>query len=113
MKAIARYIAVSASILLLSLSLVSLAADLFHREVTIRAKEGNDLIVVLDEIERFDKFSIIRVKFISGASVPSATLLVRSFYEMAKQRKADYFINLKEWDDEKGNRAYKIGFALQ
>jgi hypothetical protein len=84
---------------------------LYHKEVTIRAKEGKDLIVVLDEIERFDKFSIIRVKYNSGASVPSATLLVRSFYEMAKQRKAGYFINLKEWEDEKGNRVYKIGFA--
>ena len=84
---------------------------LYHKEVTIRAKEGKDLTVVLDEIERFDKFSIIRAEYTSGASVPSAMLLVRSFHEIAKLRKADYFITLKEWDDEKGNRIYKIGFS--
>jgi TPR repeat protein len=35
----------------------------------------------------------------------------RCAYEMAKLRKADYFVHLKEWTDEKGDSMYKIGFS--
>jgi TPR repeat protein len=111
MNALTRYIAVCMSIYLLALSFVALGGDLYHNEANIKVKDSKDLIVVLDEVERFNKFSIIKVKHTSGTSVPSSMFLVRSFYEMAKLRKADYFINLKEWNDENGNRVYKIGFS--
>ena len=58
-------------VILLIFSHVSIGADLYNQEINVKAKEGKDLIMVLDEIERQDRFSIIRVKHTSGASVPS------------------------------------------
>jgi hypothetical protein len=86
---------------------------LYHKEVNdnVNTVNGKALIMVLDEVQRFDKFSIIRVKFTSGASVPSAMFTMRCLYEMAKLRGAGYFISLKEWTDEKGNSMSKIGFS--
>jgi hypothetical protein len=113
MNTTARYIGISSLVVLVSLSVVVFAADLYHYEVNdkVNTVNGKALIMVLDEIERFDKFSIIRVKFTSGASVPRTMFVVRCYYEMAKLRKADYFIDLKEWTDEKGDQMYKIGFS--
>jgi len=90
---------------------VSQAADLYHAEVNIRAKEGKDLIMTLDEVERREKFSIIKVKYISGASVPSSMFVVKGCYEIARIRGMKYFINLREWTDEEGYWVYKIGFS--
>ena len=87
------------------------AADLYHAEVNIRAKEGKDLIMTLDEVERREKFSIIKVKYISGASVPSSMFVVKGCYEIARIRGMKYFINLREWTDEEGYWVYKIGFS--
>jgi hypothetical protein len=86
-------------------------ADLYHAEINIKAKEGKDLIMALDEVERQVKFSIIRVEYTSGASVPSSMFVVKGCYEIANIRGMKYFINLKEWTDEEGNWLYKIGFS--
>ena len=90
---------------------MSVGADLYHEEVNIKAKEGKDLIMALDEVDRQEKFSIIRVKFTSGASVPSSMFVIKGCYEIAKIRGMKYFINLKEWADERGDWFYKIGFS--
>jgi hypothetical protein len=86
---------------------------LYHKEVNdkVNTVNGKALIMVLDEVERFDKFSIIRVNQTSGAAAPSVMFTFRCVYEMAKLRKAGYFIHLKEWTDEKGGWMYKIGFS--
>jgi uncharacterized protein len=88
-------------------------AALYHKEVNdqVNTVNGKALIMVLDEVQRFDKFSIIRVKYASGAAAPSVMFTFRCNYEMAKLRKADYFILLKQWTDEKGDSMYKIGFS--
>lgn len=99
------------SILFLILPFVAQGAELYHQEIHIKAKEGKDLIMVLDEVENHDRFSIIKVKHTSGASVPSIMFVVKGFYEMARLRKTDYFINLKEWIDDQGNWVYMIGFC--
>jgi hypothetical protein len=79
---------------------------LYHKEINdkVNTVNGKALIMVLDEVKRFDKFSIIRVKHTSGAAAPSTMFTFRCVYEMAKLRKADYFIHLKEWTDEKGEK---------
>ena len=98
-------------VILLIFSHVSIGTDLYNQEINVKAKEGKDLIMVLDEIERQDRFSIIRVKHTSGASVPSIMFVVKGCVEIAKIRGAKYFINLKEWADERGDWFYKIGFS--
>jgi len=44
-------------------------------------------------------------------SVGSSMFIMRGFYEVAKARGAEYFINLKEWDDKDGSRIYIAGFT--
>lgn len=67
--------------------------------------------MTFDEVERHDTYSIVKVKRTSGASVPSIMFVVKGCYEIAKIRKAEYFINLKEWADTDRNWFYKIGFT--
>ena len=87
------------------------AFELYHQEVNHKTKEGKDLIMTFDELERQEKFSIVRVKHSSGASVPSIMFVVKGCYEIAKLRKEKYFTNLKEWTDNQGNWLYKIGYT--
>jgi hypothetical protein len=87
------------------------ATSLHHDEVNIKSKEGKDLVMTFDEVERHDRYSIVKVKYTSGASVPSIMFVVKGCYEIAKIRNAQYFINLKEWEDTNGNWVYKIGFS--
>lgn len=98
-------------IILWSISSVYGETLFYHDEVNIKAKEGKDLVITFDEIERHDRYSVVSVKHTSGASVPSIMFVVKGCYEIAKIRKAQYFINLKEWEDTKGNWVYKIGFS--
>lgn len=95
-----------------SASFVKGETGLYHDKVNIKAESGGkDLIMTFDEVERHDKYSIVKVKRTSGASVPSIMFVVKGCYEIAKIRKEQYFINLKEWIDTDGNWVYKIGFA--
>jgi hypothetical protein len=84
---------------------------LYHDEIIVKAKEGKDLIMTFDESERYERYSIVKVKHTSGASVPSIMFVVKGCYEIAKIRKSQHFINLKEWKDASGNWVYKIGFS--
>lgn len=90
---------------------IASSSDLYHESINHKAKEGKDLIMTFDEIERHEKYSIVRVKHTSGASVPSIMFVVKGCYKIAKLRGAKYFINLKEWSDGKDNWMYKIGYT--
>ncbi len=79
-------------------------------EVNIKSDGGKDLIMKFVEIERTDDYSIARVEFTSGASVPSIMFIVKGFYTIAKQRGTKYFINLKEWRNN-DYWMYKVGFT--
>lgn len=103
--------AIACFLIVLSTPAISLAQDLYHAEVNSKSKEGKDLISVCDEIERHENFSIISIKHTSGASVPSVMFIVKACCEIAELRDMKYFVNLKEWDDEQGNRLYKIGYT--
>lgn len=85
--------------------------DLWINEVNIKSDGGKDLIMKFEELERAPDYSIARVKFTSGASVPSIMFIVHGFYTIGKQRAKKYFINLKEWRDENNYWMYKIGFV--
>jgi hypothetical protein len=101
-------------ITLISLSFISFAnaeSNLYHDEANIKAKEGKDLVMTFDELERHEKYYIVKVKRTSGASVPSIMFVAKGCYEIAKIRGDLYFAVLKEWTDNEGNWLYKIGFS--
>ncbi|MCU7877698.1 MAG: hypothetical protein KZQ84_13020 [Candidatus Thiodiazotropha sp. (ex Lucinoma borealis)] len=85
--------------------------NLYRDSVNIKASDGKDLIMTFEEIERYEKYSIIKVKHISGASVALIMFVVKGDYKIAKIRGAKYFINLKEWKDNDGSWMYKIGYS--
>jgi len=85
--------------------------ELFHAEIDIKVNEGKNLIMTFDEMERQEKYSIIKLKLISGASVPSSMFILKGIYKIAKMRKALYFLNLKEWEEKDGSYFHKIGFS--
>ena len=88
------------------------AQPFYHNEVSVKSSTGGkDLIMTFDEVERHEKFSVVKVRHTSGASVPSIMFLTKGVYEMAKRRGVGYFTNLKEWTDAEGNWLYKIGFS--
>jgi hypothetical protein len=64
------------------------------------------------ELERNANTSKLRLTYRKmGSSVGSSMFIMRGVYEVAKARGAEYFINLKEWDDQKGGRIYIAGFT--
>lgn len=84
---------------------------LYRNEVNQKNPEGKDLVMTFQELRRDEKTSIVKVKFESGASVPSIMFIVRGFYDIAQARGVRYFINLKEWKDADGGRMYLAGFS--
>ncbi len=84
---------------------------LWNDKVNIKSNDGKDLIMKFEEIERQEGYSIARVEFTSGASVPSIMFIVKGFYTIAKLRGKKYFINLQEWHDKDDNWMYKVGFV--
>jgi hypothetical protein len=92
-------------------SVVLATPALYKRTYDEKGSGRKPLSVTVRETERADKTSVIIVEFRSGASVPSIMALVRACYDIAKERKQDYFINLKEWTDDQGRWCYVIGFA--
>lgn len=72
---------------------------------------GKDLIMNVEELERKHNVSIVKVQFTSGASVPSIMFVTKGLYNIAKQRRKNYFITLKDWDDLNGNWISKVGFV--
>ena len=64
------------------------------------------------EVERNANTSKLRLTYQKlGSSVGSSMFICRGFYEVAKARGAEYFINLKEWDDPDGGRLFIAGFT--
>lgn len=84
---------------------------LVHRQVSQKNPGGKDLEMVFREVRRDDRTSLAKVTYRSGASVPSAVFVMCGFSDTAKARRAQYFINLKEWDGPDGDRMYLIGFS--
>jgi len=64
------------------------------------------------ELERNANTSRLRLTYKKmGSSVGSSMFIMSAFYEVAKARGMEYFINLKEWEDGKGGRLYIGGFT--
>jgi hypothetical protein len=62
------------------------------------------------EVERNANTSKLKLTYQKlGSSVGSSMFICRGFYEVAKARGAEYFINLKEWDDPNGGRVFIAG----
>lgn len=87
------------------------SGKLYTSKVNIKNEGGKDLIMTFEEIERHEDISVIRVKHIEGASVPSIMFVVKGCYEIAKIRQKNYFVNIKEWRDKEGNWMYVEAFT--
>lgn len=73
--------------------------------------DTNTLMKIV-ELERNANTSKLRLTYKKrGSSVGSSLFIVRGFYEVAKARGTEYFVNLKEWDDQDGGRIYIAGFT--
>ncbi|NCC50441.1 MAG: hypothetical protein EOM20_04410 [Spartobacteria bacterium] len=71
-----------------------------------------NFLMRIEEIERNANTSKFRLTYKKmGSSVGSSLFIVQGFYEAAKARGAEYFINLKEWEDPDGGRYYIGGFT--
>jgi len=82
--------------------------------VRIDSKDFGDTnsLIQIEELERDANTSKLRMTHQKmGSSVGSSMFIVRGIYEVAKARGAEYFINLKEWDDKEGGRIYVTGFT--
>lgn len=69
-------------------------------------------LMKIEELERNANTSKLKLTYKKmGSSVGSSMFIIRGFYEVAKARGTEYFINLKEWDDVDGGRVYIGGFT--
>jgi hypothetical protein len=87
------------------------AAPLIRREMRDKTRDGRDIVMTFEELQRDEKTSTVKVKTVNGGSVGSAMFEVRSNWDIAKARGAAYFINLKSWQGENGEWMSLIGFA--
>jgi len=72
--------------------------------IAMRAKE-------LKREEKTSTIQIVRTKKIKASAVGQSMFVVRALYEVAKARKCEYFVNLKEWTDKDGSQIYIAGFT--
>ena len=82
--------------------------------VDIRSADSGDTncLMRIQEVERNANTSILRLTYRKmGSSVGSSMFVMSGFYEVAKARGAEYFINLKEWQDPNGGQIYIAGFT--
>lgn len=63
------------------------------------------------ELERNGNTSKIKVVNNNSRSVGESMFVALAFFEVAKARGFEYFINLKEWTDNDGGRIYIAGFT--
>lgn len=63
------------------------------------------------ELERNGNTSKIKVVNNNSSSVGESIFVARAFFEVAKARHCEYFVNLKEWTDNDGGRIYIAGFT--
>src|ERR1035437_972112 len=76
--------------------------------VQVDSKDFGDtnLLMKIVELERDTNTSKLRLTYQKkGSSVGGSLFVMRGFYEVAKARRAEYFVNLKEWDGAAGSRA--------
>jgi hypothetical protein len=101
------------SILLLGLSTVLAATNATSLVVVDSSDFGDtNTHMRIEEIERNENTSKLRLTYEKmGSSVGSSMFIMRGFYEVAKSRGTEYFINLKEWDDPNGGHCYIAGFT--
>ena len=84
---------------------------LLKREVNQKNPGGKDLVISIEEMRRDERVSLVKVTFVSGASVPSSMFIVRCFYDIARVRGATHFLKLKEWQTKEGSRMLLVGFS--
>jgi hypothetical protein len=82
--------------------------------VTVDSRDMGDTnsLMRIVEVERGTNTS--KLRFTSegrASSVGWSMFIMLGFYEVAKARGAEWFINLKEWEDGKGGWIYIAGFA--
>jgi hypothetical protein len=66
----------------------------------------------IEEVERKEKTSLLKLTYKKmGSSVGSSIFIMKAFYDIAKVRGREYFINLKEWDGKDGAHYYIAGFS--
>jgi hypothetical protein len=63
------------------------------------------------ELERNGNTSKIKVIQERSSSVGDSMFIMMAVCEVAKARNYEYFINLKEWNDQDGGRIYIVGFT--
>jgi serine/threonine protein kinase len=87
------------------------AVKLIRIEERGKTRDGRDMVMIFEELQRDEKTSIVTVKSVGGGSVGSSMFDVRGNYEIAKARGAACFINLKAWEGKDGAWMYLTGFA--
>jgi hypothetical protein len=87
------------------------AIKLVRIEERGKTRDGRDMVMIFDELQRDEKTSIVTIKAVNGGSVGSAMFMVQGASDIAKARGAACFINLKEWEGKDGAWMYLIGFA--
>ncbi len=70
-----------------------------------------NLVMTVQEAERNERTSTIKVVRTKGTAVASSMFLVRAIYEIATARKSEYFISLRERDEEGSGTEYVVGFT--
>jgi len=81
-------------------------------QINSRDYGDNKHVMKIVEIERNPKTSKLKLTYEKmGSSVESSMFIMRGFYEVAKARGAEYFINLKEWNDPNEGRIFIAGFT--
>ena len=108
-----KYPVTIAAFLLLGLSTAVTATNVTSLVVVDSADFGDtNTHMRIEEIERNGNTSKLRLTYeMMGSSVGSSMFIMRGFYEVAKSRGTEYFINLKEWDDPNDGYCYIAGFT--
>jgi hypothetical protein len=86
------------------------SAALFRKTITIPS--GNTPIEMeVTELERHERYSLVRVQRISGKPTGSALALASVFCELGRARRAAYICKLHDWADGDRSSLYVVGFA--
>jgi hypothetical protein len=99
-------------IILISLSIIGCQSKL-HNQDKLLVLDGNSKTKMkIEEVERKEKTSLLKLTYKKmGSSVGSSIFIMKAFYDIAKAKETEYFINLKEWDGNDGAYYYIGGFS--
>jgi len=113
MRAVSRQASLSVLLLavLISIDIAQAEAELWIQESNSSSTNGKPLQMRFEELVREESYSVARIEYVSGASVPSIMFSIQGMYSIAKLRGSAYFVFLDEWRDDDGHTLYKIGFA--